>query len=75
MTLKHNIDKTLYSTQLNDTLQEKIKSEVKWTTDFQNYDTVRELAYQMSRRCTIDVKLRNFQYKYLMHIIPNNKSK
>ena len=40
---------------------------------FQIYDIVWELTYQMSIRCTIDIKLRNFQYKYLMRIIPNNK--
>ena len=27
----------------------------------------------MSFNCTVDVKLRNFNYKYLMRIIPNNK--
>ena len=27
----------------------------------------------MAHRCTIDMKLRNFQYKYLMRIVPNNK--
>ena len=73
ISLKHNINKTLYSTQLKETSQERLKSEVKWTKDFQNYDIVWELAYQMSHRCTIDIKLRNFQYKYLMRIIPNNK--
>ena len=73
ISLKHNINKTLYSTQLKETSQERLKSEVKWTKDFQNYDIDWELAYQMSHRCTIDIKLRNFQYKYLMRIIPNNK--
>ena len=51
--LKHNIHKTLYTTGLKDTLQEKIKSEVKWIKDFQNYDIVWKLAYQMAHRCTI----------------------
>ena len=27
----------------------------------------------MSINCTVDVKLRNFNYKYLMRIVPNNK--
>ena len=27
----------------------------------------------MAFRCTNDVKLRNFQYKYLMRIVPNNR--
>ena len=73
ISMKHNINKTLNSTQLKDTSQEKLKSEVKWTNDFQNYDIVWEVAYQMAHRCTIDMKLRNFQYKYLMRIVPNNK--
>ena len=72
--LKHNINKTLYSTQLKETSQERLKSEVKWTKKFQNYDIVWKLAYKMSHRCTIDIKLRNFHYKYLMRIIPNNKN-
>ena len=59
ISMKHNINKTLYSAQLKDTSQEKSKSEVKWTNDFQ--------------RCIIDMKLRNFQYKYLMRIVPKNK--
>ena len=55
ISLKHNINKTLYSTQLKVTSQERLKSEVKWTKNFQNYDIVWELAYQMSHRCTIDI--------------------
>ena len=48
--LKHNINKTVYSTHLKDTLQEKLKSEVKWTKYFQTYDISWEMAYQMSHR-------------------------
>ena len=33
----------------------------------------RSQFYQMSFSCTVDVKLRNFNYKYLMRIIPNNR--
>ena len=73
ISMKHNINKTLYSAQFKDTSQEKLKSEVKWTNNFHNYDIVWEVAYQMAHRCTIDMKLRNFQYKYLMRIVPNNK--
>ena len=56
LSMIHNINKTL------DTTQEKLKSEVKWTNDFQNYDIVWEvhLVYQMAHRCTINMKLRNF---------------
>ena len=55
----------LHLSSSNDIVSTKIyqKSEVKWTKDFQNHDIVWELAYQMSHRCTIDMKLRNFQYK------------
>ena len=72
--MKHNLNKTLYSAQLNDTSHETLKSEVKWTNDFQNYDIVWEVAYQIAHRCTIDMKLRNTLYKYLMLIVPNNKN-
>ena len=34
ISMKHNTNKTLYSAQLKDTSQEKLKSEVKWTNDF-----------------------------------------
>ena len=73
ISMKHNTNKTLNSAQLKDTSQKKLKTEVKWTNDFQNYDIVLELAYQMAHRCTIDMKLRNLQYKYLMRMVPNNK--
>ena len=53
--------------------QEKLKPEVKWTNYFHDYDVVWEEAYQMAHRCTIDMKFRNLQYKYLMRISPNNK--
>ena len=56
ISLIHNINKTLYSIQLKDTLKEKNKSEVKWTNDFQNVDIVWEVAYQMAHRSTIDIK-------------------
>ena len=45
ISMKHNSNKTLYSAQLKDTSQERLKSEVKWTNDFQNYDIVWEVAY------------------------------
>ena len=73
ISLKHNFNKALYSSQLKEPSQERLKSEVKWTKDFRNYDIAWEWAYQISHRCTIDIKLRNFQCKYLMRIIPNNK--
>ena len=56
ISLKHIIYKILYSTQLKETSQERLKSELKWMKDFQNYDIVWKLAYQMSHRCTIDIK-------------------
>ena len=45
ISMKHNFNKTLYRAQLKDTSQEKLKSEVKWINDFQNYDIVWEVAY------------------------------
>ena len=51
--LKHNVNETLFNTQFKYTLREKLKSEVKWTNIFQNYDIVWEVAYQMVHRCKI----------------------
>ena len=53
ISLKHNINKTLYSTQLKETSQERLKSEVKWTKDFQNYDFV----WDWHIRCHTDAQL------------------
>ena len=72
ISMKHNINETLYSAKSKATSLEKLKSEVKRTIDFQNHDVFWEVAYQMAHIWTIDMKLRNFHYKYLMRIEPNN---
>ena len=51
------------------------ESEAKWTDDFPQEQLNWSQYYQMSINCTVDVKLRNFNYTrtYLMRIVPNNK--
>ena len=48
----------------------KSKSEEKWKIDFDNLSW--KHVYSMPFKCTIDSKLRIFQYKYLTRIIPTN---
>ena len=67
---KGSINKSLYKLQLD---VEKIKAEEKWTKEFPQQEMNWSQFYQMSFSCTVDVKLRNFNYKYLMRIIPNNR--
>ena len=46
---------------------------MKLTNEFLGQNIVWDSAYLMAFWCTNDVKLRNFQYKYLMRIVPNNR--
>ena len=65
-------NKMLYNKQLNEihTLI-TIKPKIKWE------DEIGEINWKLVNlipfRCLIDTKLRTFQYKYIMRIIPNNK--
>ena len=45
----------------------------KWVNEFPEQELKLSQFYQTIFICTTDVKLRNFQYKNLMRIIPNNK--
>ena len=45
---------------------------MKWTNRILGQTIVKDSAYLMVFRCTNYLKLRNFQYKYLMCIVPNN---
>ena len=66
---KNNI---LYITQIEKlTHNLVINSQRKWEIEFQNINW--KLAYTSPIKCTIDTKLRYFQYKYLMKILPCNK--
>ena len=70
---KGSINKSLYDLQLRYETLTTIKSKEKWAKEFPNQELKWPQIYLMSFNCTIDVKLRNFNYKYLMRIIPNNK--
>ena len=56
-------------------MQKKYLSSVeeKWVNEFPQQQLNWHKYYQMSFNFTVDVKLRNFNYKYLMRIVPNNK--
>ena len=49
-----------------------IKAQQKWQNIFSNEQLSWKNIYLMSLKCTIDTKLRNLQYKFLMRIIPTN---
>ena len=62
----------LYNKQLNEIhTMNTIKPKIKWE------DEIGEINWKLVNlipfRCLIDTKLRTFQYKYIMRIIPNNK--
>ena len=65
--------KLLQSFQLKNKTKCDITSENKWTTITQNPDLDWKRIYQIIYKTTIDVKLRNFQYKFLFRIIATNK--
>ena len=68
---KH-VNSFLYNFQIENDTKSEIKSEKKWETEFEvvNWKKV----YTLPIKSTIDSRLRNFQYKYLLRIIPTNKS-
>ena len=51
---------------------QEIKSEHKWNIVFEDENLNWNQIYTMSLKCTIDQKLRNFQYKFLMQIVRTN---
>jgi len=44
----------------------------KWKVTLNNQNINQRTIFSQPIKLTIDTKLRNFQYKYLMHILPNN---
>ena len=72
VTKNKNKNNILYITQIEKlTHNLVINSQRKWEIEFQNINW--KLAYTSPIKCTIDTKLRYFQYKYLMKILPCNK--
>ena len=66
-------NKFLYNKQIEEiNKQHEIKPYIKWENEFGediNWNNILEIPF----KCLIDTKLRTFQYKYIMRIIPNNK--
>ena len=65
----------MYKHQL-DRIEKDIKAHKphkKWEYLFPNEDINWEQIHQIPFKCTIDSKLRNFQYKFLMRIVATNK--
>ena len=66
-------NKLLYHFQFNEEDDIHIPSRVKWLDEFENDDIEWKDIFTLYRNATLDVKLRNFQYKYLFRITPRNK--
>ena len=67
------VNKTLYLHQFKNKQYDIIKSEQKWTKLFENSVLNWSKIYTNVLSATIDIKLRNFQYKFVHRIIPTNK--
>ena len=65
-------NKYLYDIQINNTKPE-IKQKQKWEYLLNNKDIEWKPIYRLSFETTVDNKLRNFNYKYLMGIVRTNK--
>ena len=65
-------NKFLYNCQLQKDNNTPIKSEQKWKTTFSNSELNWKSIYTLPFKTIIDTKLREFQYKYIMRIIPTN---
>ena len=66
-------NKFLYKLLTKNDVENNISSKEKWSTYFQNNNLPWDIIYNNIYTSTIDIKLRNFQYKYLFRIIPTNK--
>ena len=51
----------------------EIKSEIKWNEQFSNEHLHWKHIYLATFKSTNDIRLRSFQYKFLMRIIPSNQ--
>ncbi|MCG7875526.1 MAG: reverse transcriptase domain-containing protein [Candidatus Thiodiazotropha endolucinida] len=65
-------NKYIYSFLRNKQMSIERKSELKWNDIFINENLNWKIIYTIAIYATNDIKLRNFQYKYLMRIIPTN---
>ena len=62
----------LYNYQLQKENKIPVKAEQKWKAIFINSELNWKSIYMLPFKTVIDTKLREFQYKYIMRIIPTN---
>ena len=73
LTTKQKPNKLLYRIQINNKINELPKFQIKWQSIFQEHELNWKDIFIMSYKTTIDITLRNFQFKYLHRIIATNK--
>ena len=66
------INRYIYNYLKNKELERLRRSEMKWSQMFPDITLNWKSIYTNTLRATKDIKIQNFQYKYLMRIIPNN---
>ena len=66
-------NKFLYKLLAKNDIQNNITSKEKWSIYFENNNLPWDIIYNNIYTSTIDIKLRNFQYKYIYRIVPTNK--
>ena len=67
-----SVNKFLYNKQLNSIRKSLIiKPHIKWETEVGNINW--KIVHTLPFQSLIDTKIRAFQYKYVMRIVPNNK--
>ena len=69
---KTKMNRLSYKTLIKQKIPNKPKYKIKWSTNHPIEDIEWEIILTQSYNITIDTKLREFQYKYLMNIIPDN---
>ncbi len=67
-----HINKMLYNVQIENMKLTEQKHIIKWERELSKEDIEWKGIFSLSYKSTISTKLRAFQYKYLMRIIPNN---
>ncbi len=67
-----HINKLLYNIQIENMKLTEQKHIIKWERELSKEDIEWKGIFSLSYKSTISTKLRAFQYKYLMRIIPNN---
>lgn len=66
------VNKFIYDILIKQRIPAKRKNHCKWEYEIENFNPNWDEIYTNYSKYTIDTKLRAFQYKYIMRIIPNN---